>query len=59
MLSIDHPSDESLTIYLMNLRKEGFSPVRVFGYWNHIGPSIHSFTSPNKVNSMVFHVYRV
>jgi hypothetical protein len=29
MLGIDHPSDESLDICLMNMGKEGFSPVWV------------------------------
>jgi hypothetical protein len=52
MLSIAHPSDESLDICLMNLRKEGFDPIWV----SHIGPSMHSFTSPKKVNSVDFHV---
>jgi hypothetical protein len=26
------------------------------GDWTHIGPSMHSFTSPKKVKSVVFHV---
>ena len=39
---------ESVNICLMNLEKEGFGLV--------VGPSMRSFTSPKKVNSVGFHI---